>query len=46
MYDSLIDNFFQLYAMLLWRINKFLTYGALSGWSTKGYLDMSHVYGR
>ncbi|KAA0056276.1 CACTA en-spm transposon protein [Cucumis melo var. makuwa] len=37
MYDSLTDQFFQLYAALLWTINDFPTYGDLSGWSIKGY---------
>ncbi|TYK03145.1 CACTA en-spm transposon protein [Cucumis melo var. makuwa] len=31
------SQFFQLYAVLLWTINDFSTYGDLSGWSTKGY---------
>ncbi|KAA0053772.1 uncharacterized protein E6C27_scaffold135G001570 [Cucumis melo var. makuwa] len=36
-YDSLTDQFFQLYAALLWTIDDFPAYGDLSGWSTKGY---------
>ncbi|KAA0025429.1 uncharacterized protein E6C27_scaffold417G00130 [Cucumis melo var. makuwa] len=36
-YDSLTDQFFQLYVALLWTINDFPTYGDLSEWSTKGY---------
>ncbi|KAA0050464.1 CACTA en-spm transposon protein [Cucumis melo var. makuwa] len=31
------SQFFKLYAVLLWTINDFGTYGDLSGWSTKGY---------
>ncbi|TYK30597.1 CACTA en-spm transposon protein [Cucumis melo var. makuwa] len=32
-----VDQFFQLYATLLWTINDFPTYGDLSWWSKKGY---------
>ncbi|KAA0067236.1 hypothetical protein E6C27_scaffold418G00480 [Cucumis melo var. makuwa] len=32
-----ISQFFQLHTTLLWKINDFLEYGDLSGWSTKGY---------
>ncbi|KAA0038203.1 uncharacterized protein E6C27_scaffold270G00390 [Cucumis melo var. makuwa] len=36
-YYFLTDQFFQLYAALLWTINDFPTYGDLSWWSKKGY---------
>ncbi|KAA0040682.1 uncharacterized protein E5676_scaffold534G00180 [Cucumis melo var. makuwa] len=36
-YDSLIGQFFQQYATLLWMINDFPTYGDLLRWSTKRY---------
>ena len=34
-YDCLTDQYFQLYAGLLWTINDFLAYGDLSGRSAK-----------
>ncbi|KAA0058372.1 uncharacterized protein E5676_scaffold1359G00160 [Cucumis melo var. makuwa] len=43
-YDSLIDQFFQLYATLLWTINDFSAYGDLSKWSTKGYQVSSSCF--
>ena len=36
-YDSLTDQHFQLYTILLWIINDFSAYNDLSGWSMKGY---------
>ena len=44
-HDCLTDQYFQLYAALLWTINDFLTYGDLSGWNTNGYQACSICMG-